>query len=223
MFELIQRGGFLMWPILLASAIALTIFFERWLFYRRQDLKAEEFLAGIINLIQRRHYQEALDRCEEAYGPVAQVVHAAIKHHNMPKSELREVVQEVAQLQVPRLEQHLSTLATIGYLTPLIGLLGTITGMISVFMTMQAKSGTATAGDLSGGIWEALLTAAAGLCVAIPTYAGYNFLVTRLNHFVRDMERAGIEIVQALSEKVVHLEEESKKQNREVSLSSSSL
>ncbi|MBX7156887.1 MAG: MotA/TolQ/ExbB proton channel family protein [Verrucomicrobiae bacterium] len=223
MFELIQRGGFLMWPILIASAVALTIFFERWLFFRRQDLKAEEFLAGIINLVQRRQYQEALDRCEEAYGPVAQVVHAAIKHHNLPKSELREIVQEVAQLQMPRLEQHLSTLATLGYLTPLIGLLGTITGMISVFMTMQAKSGTATAGDLSGGIWEALLTAAAGLCVAIPTYAAYNFLVTRLNHFMRDMERAGIEIVQALSEKGVRSEQEIQKQNREVSLASSSL
>ncbi|MEZ5406289.1 MAG: MotA/TolQ/ExbB proton channel family protein [Verrucomicrobiia bacterium] len=223
MFELIQRGGFLMWPILIASAIALTIFFERWLFFRRQDLKAEEFLAGIVNLVQRRQYQEALDRCEEAYGPVAQVVHAAIKHHNLPKSELREIVQEVAQLQMPRLEQHLSTLATLGYLTPLIGLLGTITGMISVFMTMQAKSGTATAGDLSGGIWEALLTAAAGLCVAIPTYAAYNFLVTRLNHFMRDMERAGIEIVQALSEKGIRSEEEIQKQNREVSLTSSTL
>ena len=205
MFELIQRGGFLMWPILGFSAVAMAIFLERWIFYRRQDLKIDEFLAGIVNLIQRHKYEEALDRCDEAHGPVAQVVHSAIKHHELPKSELREVVQEVAQLQIPRLEQHLATLATLGFLTPLIGLLGTVTGMISVFMTLQSHSGTATAGDLAGGVWEALLTMAAGLCVAIPSYAGYNFLVTRLNHFVRDMERAGIEMVQVLSEKGVAL------------------
>ena len=210
MFELVQRGGFLMWPILIASAVAMAIFLERWIFFRRQDIKIDEFLAGIVNLVQRRQFEEALDRCDEAYGPVAQVVHAAIKHHEMPKSELRQVVQEVAQLQIPRLEQHLSLLATLGFLTPLIGLLGTVTGMISAFITLQTNSGTATAGDLAGGVWEALLTAAAGLCVAIPTYAGYNFLVTRLNHFVRDMERASIEMVQVLGEKgaVVNFKEE---------------
>ena len=210
MFELIQHGGFLMWPILMASAIVMAIFLERWIFYRRQDIKIDEFLTGIVNLVQRHQYQEALDRCDEAYGPVAQVVHAAIKHHEMPKSELRELVQEVAQLQIPRLEQHLSTLSTLGFLTPLIGLLGTVTGMISAFSVLQSNAGTATAGDLAGGVWEALLTAAAGLCVAIPTYAGYNFLVTRLNHFVRDMERAGIEMVQVLSEKgvAINLKEE---------------
>ena len=151
MFELIQHGGFLMWPILMASAIVMAIFLERWIFYRRQDLKIDEFLTGIVNLVQRHQYQEALDRCDEAYGPVAQVVHAAIKHHEMPKSELRELVQEVAQLQIPRLEQHLSTLATLGFLTPLIGLLGTITGMISAFSVLQSNAGTATAGGFSRG------------------------------------------------------------------------
>jgi len=201
MFELIQKGGLLMWPLLLASVLSITFCVERLIFFRREDLKTPHFLSGIINLIRRRQYAEALDRCDEAHGPVAQVVYAAIKHNHLQKPELKEFVQEVAQLQVPRLEQNLPILATIGYLSPLLGLLGTVTGMIHAFMQMQVRMGTATAGDLAGGIWESLITTAAGLVVAIPTYAAYNYFVARMNQIVRDMERAGTEVVQAITEK----------------------
>jgi biopolymer transport protein ExbB len=117
--------------------------------------------------------------------------------------ELKSIVQEVAQLQVPGLEKRLLFLSTMAFLAPLLGLLGTVTGMIDAFTLVQAKAGTATAADLSSGIWEALIATAAGLCVAIPTHAAHNLLVARVNHFVNDMERAGIEIVQALTSKAV--------------------
>ncbi len=191
-----------MWLLLAASFIASTAFLERIFFYRRQEMRVPDFLSGILNLVRRKNYPEALDRCDEAHGPVAQVVHAAIRHHDLPKPELRELLQEVAQLQVPRLEQHLPLLATIGFLSPMIGLLGTVMGMISIFVRLQDKAGTATVADLAGGIWEALITTAAGLAIAIPCYAAYNYLLSRMGRIIRDMERAGIETLHALSEKV---------------------
>lgn len=211
MFTLIQQGGLVMLPILAGSIVALAVFVERLIQYRRQTLHVGEFLKGVCNLVRRRRFPEALERCEEAHGPVVQVVHAAIRHHRLPRPELKELVQEVAQLQVPRLEQHLVVLATIGNVTPLLGLLGTVTGMIKTFMQVQAKAGTATVADLSGGVWEALITTAAGLAVGIPAYLAYNYLASRLNGFLRDMERAGIEIVQALGEnaQIIDFEEAS--------------
>lgn len=200
MFSLMQRGGLLMWPILIGSIVALAIFLERVIHYRRQTLNVGEFLKGICHLVRRRRFPEALDRCEEAHGPVVQVAHAAIRHHRLPRSELRELVQEVAQLQVPRLERHLGLLATVGHVAPLLGLLGTVTGMIQAFAQVQAKAGTVTVADLAGGIWESLITTAAGLAVGIPAYIAYNYLVVRVHGLVHDMERAGIEIVQALGE-----------------------
>jgi len=190
-----------MWPVVAGSFIALIVFLERVIYYRRQELRVGDFLVGVINLIRRKNFAEVLDRCDEAHGPVAQVVHAAVRHHDLPRAELKELVQEVGQLQVPRLEQNLSILATIGYLAPLVGLLGTVTGMIAVFVKVQEKAGTATVADLAGGIWEALITTAAGLTVAIPAYAAYNYLTARMHRIVRDMERAGIETVHALTEK----------------------
>jgi biopolymer transport protein ExbB len=210
MFSLMQSGGPLMWPILVASVIALAVFLERTIQYRRQTINVGEFLKGVCHLVRRRRFPEALARCEEAHGPVVQVAHAAIRHHRLPRAELKELVQEVAQLQVPRLEQHLGVLATIGHVTPLLGLLGTVTGMIQAFAQVQAKAGTATVADLAGGIWESLVTTGAGLAVGIPAYVAYNFLVTRMGGLLRDMERAGIEIVQALGEhaQIIDFEEE---------------
>jgi biopolymer transport protein ExbB len=127
-------------------------------------------------------------------------VQAALLKRDLPLADLREALQEVAQLQVPRLEKNLSILATVGYIAPLLGLLGTVTGMIRVFQTVNLARGTVPVGELAGGIWEALLTTAGGLVVAIPVYVAYNFLVSRMNGAVQDMERAGIEMVQILKE-----------------------
>ena len=199
MWGLIQKGGPLMWPLLLCSVLAVAFYLERLIYFRRQEIRTGDFLRAVINLVRRKQFAEAQDRCDEAHGPVAQVLHAALQHRTEPRAQLKEIVQEVAQLQVPLLEKRLPVLATIGYLAPLLGLLGTVTGMMQAFLQVQAKSGAATAADIAGGIWEALIATAAGLAVAIPVHAAHNFLVSRVNHFVVDMERAGIEIVQALT------------------------
>ncbi len=199
LFEIMQKGGPLMWPIMACSIIAIGVFTERMLYYRRCQMHVPEFLLGITNLLRNRNYREALERCEEGFGPVVRVVRQAILARDLSSTELREVVREVAQLQLPRLESHLGALATIGLVAPLLGLLGTVTGMIEAFIEITRASGGASVSELALGIWTALITTAAGLMVAIPAYVAYNFLVARMNSIVGDIERSGIEVIHVLT------------------------
>lgn len=196
MLDYMQKGGLLMWLILLCSIISVTIFSERLLYFHRATIHVGEFLRGLANLIQRRNFAEAMHECAGTPGPVARVVHAAIIRHDAPRGELKEIVQEAGQLEVPKLEQNLTILSTIAFTTPLIGLLGTITGLIDVFVTISSQSsGYASSTDISGGIYKSLLTTAAGLVVAIPSSVAYSYLSARVNTLMHDIERGGIEVV----------------------------
>src|SRR5207237_4441494 len=117
-----------------------------------------------------------------------------------PRAECRESCQEAGQLEVPKLEWFLGVLATLAYLAPLLGLLGTVAGMIDAFGTLSSNGGYATVTELSSGVYKSLLTTAAGLVVATPTFVAYSYLSSRVNTLMHDMERAGIEIVQMLTE-----------------------
>ncbi len=201
MLDYIQKGGLLMWPILACSVISVAIFAERLFYFHRASIHVGEFLQGLANLLRRRNFAEALHESAGTPGPVARVIHAAIIHHEAPRGELREIVQEAGQLEVPRLERYLSVLATLAFLTPLLGLLGTVSGMIDAFSTIMARGGYATVTELSGGIYRSLLSTAAGLVVATPTFVAYNYLSARVNRMMHDMERAGIEVVHLLTER----------------------
>jgi biopolymer transport protein ExbB len=200
MIDYIQKGGLLMWPILICSIISIGVFAERLFYLHRATIHVGEFLQGLSNLIKRRNFAEALHESAGTPGPVARVIHAAILRHDSPRSELREIVQEAGQLEVPKLERFLGILATLAYLTPLLGLLGTVTGMIDAFGTLASGGGYATVTELSGGIYKSLLTTAAGLVVATPTFVGYSYLSSRVNALMHEMERAGIEIVHMLAD-----------------------
>ncbi|NJK91999.1 MAG: MotA/TolQ/ExbB proton channel family protein [Blastochloris sp.] len=205
-FEIMQLGGPIMWVLLLGSVIAVAVFVERIILFHRSTVNVDRFLKGITNLLRSGRHEEALERCDESYGPVVRVVQTAIIKRKLPRTELRELVQEVAQLQVPRLEANLQLLATVGYIAPLLGLLGTVVGMIKAFQELNSAMGAAPISELAGGIWEALVTTAFGLVVAIPAYVAYNYLASRLNQLVTDMERCGIEIIQILSEPIPEVE-----------------
>ena len=200
LFHLMQRGGPLMFILFACSVVALGVFFERLFYYRRSRMNVSEFLAGVLALVRRQSYLEAIARCEEGHGPIVSVVRTAIYKRHLPPAELREVVREIAQLEIPQLESNISLLGTIGYVAPLLGLLGTVTGMIKAFIQINRTSGTASVGDLSDGIYTALITTAAGLAVAIPCYLAHNFLVARVHALVADMERAGIETIHTLTD-----------------------
>jgi biopolymer transport protein ExbB len=198
--EYIQKGGLVMWPILACSVLAIGVFAERFFYLHRATIHVGEFLKGLSNLIQRRNFAEALHESAGTPGPVARVIHAAILRHDTPRAELREIVQEAGQLEVPKLERFLGVLATLAFLAPLLGLLGTVAGMIDAFGTIASNGGYATVTELSRGVYKSLLATAAGLVVATPTFVAYSYLSARINTMMHDMERAGIEIVRLLTE-----------------------
>jgi biopolymer transport protein ExbB len=201
MLDLVQKGGPLMWLIILCSVTATGIFFERLLYLHRASIPVGDLLRGLANILRSENYAEALQVCAGTPGPVARVAHAVILHHDVaPRTELREVAQEAGQLEVPRLEQNLPLLATIAYATPLIGLLGTLLGLLVAFEQIAAHSGYATATDIAAGVYESLLTSVASLAVAIPAFVAYSYLSARVNTIVHEMERAGIEILAILDE-----------------------
>ena len=197
---MLQRGGFIMVMLAGCSVVALGVFIERLFYYKRSRMNVSEFLAGVLALVRRQSYREAIIRCEEGHGPIVSVVRTAIYKRHLPPAELREVVREIAQLAIPDLESNISLLGTIGYIAPLLGLLGTVNGMIVAFEKINRTSGAASVGDLSQGIYTALITSAAGLAVAIPCYLAHNFLVARVHALIADMERAGIETIHTLTD-----------------------
>jgi biopolymer transport protein ExbB len=200
LFQMMQRGGPLMVVLFVCSVVALGVFIERLFYYKRSRMNVSEYLAGVLALVRRQSYREAVVRCEEGHGPIVSVVRTAIYKRHLPPAELREVVREIAQLEIPHLEANISLLGTIGYVAPLLGLLGTVLGMIAAFVKINQTNGTASVGDLSQGIYTSLITAAAGLALAVPCYLAHNFLVAQVHSIVADMERAGIETIHTLTD-----------------------
>src|SRR5271155_3733334 len=133
LFQMMQHGGPLMVVLFVLSVVALGVFLERMFYYKRSRMNVSEFLAGVLALVRRQSYAEAITRCEEGHGPIVSVVRTAIYKRHLPPAELREVVREIAQLAIPELEANISLLGTIGYIAPLLGLFGTVLGMIDAF------------------------------------------------------------------------------------------
>lgn len=189
-----------MWLLFFCSILAGAIFLERALYYHRVSLQLGEFLRGLAELIRHKRWAEAQMECAGNPMPVTRVMHAAVLRHGAPRTELKEIVQEAGQLEIPKLERYLGLLAGLGVVAPLLGLLGTVTGMIEVFSTISAQSGLTSSTDLAAGIYQSLLTSAAGLIVAIPCALGYSYLSSKVNDLMHDMERAGIEVVNLITD-----------------------
>lgn len=190
----------MIWVIVFASAVAIAVFVERVLHYHRAQINSMEFLNGVRNVLKRENVVEALSICDATPGPVARLVKVAILNRDRGREGVREALEEAGLVEVPPLEEKLNLLATIAQIAPLLGLLGTALGFIRVFSKLQAQGTMANVQQLSGGIWEALICTAAGLAVAIPCYAAYNYLVSRVNAIVLDMEKAATEIVNIVTE-----------------------
>jgi biopolymer transport protein ExbB len=201
---LLALGGPVIWLILIAAATATVVFVERVLFCHRSQINSAEFLNGVRTVIKRGNVVEAIAICDATAGPVARLVKAAILHREHGRDRVREAVEEAGLTEVPRLEEKLNLLATIAQISPLLGLFGTLVGFIRVFMGLQEAGLYAHISggpnSLSAGIWESLICAAAGLALAIPAHAGYNYLVSRVNKIVLDMERAAAEIVNIVTD-----------------------
>jgi len=202
MWEVIQKGGPLMYLIILCSIVALAVIIERFYHLYRARINIDKFMESITNTLKRNRIMEAIDLCEKTPGPVAHIIKAGILKHDRSRQELKEAIEDAGICEVPRLEKNLGALATIAHISPLLGLLGTVTGMVKAFQIIQEKASAfhpVSPGNLAGGIWEALITTCAGLIVAIPTFVAYNYLVSRVKGFIVEMDRAATELVNILS------------------------
>ena len=204
MWDFMQKGGPIMWPILLCSVIAFAIVIERLLKLRQEQIDTKSFMEQISKSLKRNKVMEALDLCDRTGGPIASILKAGILKHDRGRNEIREAIEDASIHEVPRLERNLPVLATVAHVAPLLGLLGTVTGLVEAFQVIESKAtalNPVNPGDLAGGIWEALLTTVFGLVVAIPTYVAYNYLVSRVDGFVLDMERSATDLLNILGEK----------------------
>ena len=197
---LLGNGGPVIWLILIAAATAAIVFIERALYCHRSQINSAEFLNGVRTVIKRGNVVEAIAICDATAGPVARLVKAAILNRELGRERVREAVEETGLVEVPQLEERLNLLATIAQIAPLLGLFGTMVGFIDIFGQIEQSGLYAHVELLSHGIWKALVCGAGGIAVAIPAHAGYNYLVSRVNKIVLDMERAAAEIVNIVSE-----------------------
>ena len=192
-------GGPVLWIILASGVLAFGVFLERALHLHRARIKSEDFVKGILNILRRRNIAEAQTICEETPGPVAYVVKVAIQNRDSSKEVVQAAVNDASVAEISRMERRLVVIATVAQIAPLLGLLGTVQGLIESLIVMQQNVPLVQAADLMGGLWQALVTTGAGLIVAIPCYAAFNLLVVKIDRIVLDMERAASEIVSFIS------------------------
>lgn len=193
-----------MYLIVLCSIVALAVVIERLYHLHRAKIDSDKFMESISNTVKRNRIMDAVDLCEKTPGPIAHIIKAGILKHDRSRHEVKEAIEDAGIYEVPRLEKNLGTLATIAHISPLLGLLGTVTGMVRAFQVIQEKATSlypVSPGDLAGGIWEALITTCAGLIVAIPTFVAYNYLVSRVKGVVLEMERTATDLINILGQR----------------------
>jgi len=196
--EVFEKGGVLMYPIFISSLVAITIFFERMFYLKGIKTKTKRFVLRLNNLIKKGSINLAISACRKSPTPISQIMLAGLMKYGQSRKEIKEAIEDSANQEIPLLEKHLSTLATIGNITPLLGLLGTVFGMIKAFNVI-AVMGVGKPEALAGGISEALLTTAFGLSIAIPTIVIYNYLSNRVDKIIREMEMSCVDLLDLLT------------------------
>ncbi len=187
--SILVKGGILMIPILICSIVAVAIIIERFVAIRRVRRENERFVLSIRGRIRKGNLDEALHICAEfESAPLAAIFRAALLSVPLGAKRTREAIHEQGERQAEDLERNVGGLATIAGGAPLLGFLGTVTGMIQAFQRIEALGGNVDASVLAGGIWEALLTTAAGLIVAVPTFFAHNYILSRVHAEILAME-----------------------------------
>jgi len=198
-FSLLEKGGPIMWLLLLMSLVGFLIFIERVLFLHRGQIRSTEFVTGIKNIVRKHRLMEALTLCEDTPGPLASIVRAGLLHIEEPEGKIRYELQEAALVEIPVLEKRIGTLAALAKAAPLVGLLGTVVGIAQTFYRMQEAGNYSNASLLASGMWQALLTTATGLAISVLAFLAYHFLNGRVRALVRDMEWVGNETLKFIT------------------------
>jgi len=198
LFELVQAGGWLMIPILLCSVVAAGISVERLWTLRAEQVAPRDLLTQVWSWIRNNEMDSSRLREVKSGSPLGQILVAGITSHRRGRDVMKESIEEVANHVVHELERYLNTLGTVAAITPLLGLLGTVIGMIKVFTAIQLE-GTGNAAVLAGGISEALITTAAGLTVAIPSLFFHRYFQRKVDELVIYMEQEALKLVEVLN------------------------
>lgn len=199
MIEFIVKGGVFMYPIIFCSIVALAIFLERLWFLRRKNIIPEGFVQQVEELLRKRKFRDAAFLCQSDVSSIAKIFLAGLKNARKGMWLVKEAIEERGSREATILEKNVNILATIANLATLLGLLGTVSGMIKAFNVISMQ-GMGNPGPLAGGIAEALLTTAAGLCVAIPTLVCHRFLRDRAGKLIFEMEENSIKLVELMEE-----------------------
>lgn len=198
--NLFWQGGPVFWLLVFAGVAAVIVFFERLLHLRRAQIDYDDFLKGVCNVLENGNVDEAMAICEETPGPVAAVTLTAIRHRNGSLEAMREAVDNKGRAELSRMERRLASLAVTCQTAPLLGLLGTILGIVKIVQDMNAQAPVIQSTDLTAGLMHALLAAVAGLMVAVPCHIMYALLMVRIERLVLDMEASASEIVAFLTQ-----------------------
>ncbi len=197
-FALISRGGPLMIALMTCSVIAFAIIVERLFALRRSRIVRIDTLMEIEIAIKKNDLAKALEWTRKTRSSMLKIAEVALINADKPANDLKVSIEEAGRMQIPRLEKFLAILSTIAVISPLLGLLGTVTGMIKVFETIVTE-GTGNASILAGGISEALTTTAAGMSIAIPTLIFFNFFTKKVENLVTEMEYHSITLHKLLT------------------------
>ena len=203
LWQLFNSGGWLMWVLLALGGVTIFIFVERFLAIRKASQGMNMgFMNRIRDAISDGNIRAAIDMCRRSNTPIARMVEKGIERLGRPMGDIQNAIENVANLEVSRLENGLPFLATIAGGAPMIGFLGTVMGMVQTFMDMAAAGGTVDMALLSGGMYVAMITTVGGLLVGIPAYFGYNYLVAAIEKLVFRMEANSIAFMDILNQPV---------------------
>ncbi|MBN2123971.1 MAG: MotA/TolQ/ExbB proton channel family protein [Deltaproteobacteria bacterium] len=196
-FDLLSKGGVFIYPIILCSVIALAIFLERLWVLRRNRVIPGEFTRSVEDLLKKQKVSEAIFLCQGDASSISRVFFAGLKNMGKGMWLVKEAIEERGGREAVMLEKHVGILSTIANLTPLLGLLGTVSGMIKTFKVISVQ-GVGNPSPLAGGIAEALITTAAGLCVAIPTLVCHRILKDKAESLVFEMEENSLKVIEIM-------------------------
>jgi len=199
--ELLFKGGFMMIPILILFVITIYILIEKILILNRESKSPKGFTDEIISRVKNDDINGAKLICNDTNNPVSRMILKGLNKFNTSLKNIETSIENVGKIEIYNLEKNLSLLATISGAAPMIGFLGTVTGMIQAFISIAEEEGAVSPKLLSSGIYEAMLTTAAGLFVGIIAYLSYNYLVSRVEKIIHKMEYTTIEFIETLQSK----------------------
>lgn len=195
MLLLVEQGGPFVWVLAVLAFVSMFLVLERIFFFQKVKINVGDLLLGLANHVRKGAFAEALHEASRAPGPTARVAQAVLMRKNLPRRDLRDVAQEAGQLEVPRMERNLRALYGIALVAPLVGMLGTVSGLVTTFVEMSQDKGFSSTVDMSRGVYEALVTSGLGLAIAVPVYLFYLFFYGRVKRMAHRIERTGIEMV----------------------------